>query len=101
MCPSIIAMLVGSVYNITDQIFIGQVVGMLGNAATNVVFPLVGLSIAVAQLVGVGLAANFNTKTLKKGKAACKAALQQAVGLNVDPNGRRTPRPSWAPASPC
>ena len=33
-----------------------------------------------------GLAANFNTKTLKKGKAACKAALQQAVGLNVDPN---------------
>ena len=58
--PSIIAMLVGSVYNITDQIFIGQVVGMLGNAATNVVFPLVGLSIAMSQLVGVGLAANFN-----------------------------------------
>ena len=58
--PSIIAMLVGSVYNITDQIFIGQVVGMLGNAATNVIFPLVGLSLAMSQLVGVGMAANFN-----------------------------------------
>lgn len=58
--PSIIAMLVGSVYNITDQIFIGQVVGMLGNAATNVVFPLVSLSIALSQLVGVGMAASFN-----------------------------------------
>ena len=33
-----------------------------------------------------GLAANFDTKTLEQGKAACKAALQQAVGLNVDPN---------------
>ncbi|MDO4515722.1 MAG: MATE family efflux transporter [Bacillota bacterium] len=58
--PSIIAMLVGSVYNITDQIFIGQVVGMLGNAATNVVFPLVSLSIALSQMVGVGMAAGFN-----------------------------------------
>lgn len=58
--PSIIAMLVGSVYNITDQIFIGQVVGMLGNAATNVVFPLVSFSIALSQLVGVGMAAGFN-----------------------------------------
>ena len=58
--PSIIAMLVGSVYNITDQIFIGQVVGMLGNAATNVVFPLVSFSIAMSQLVGVGMAAGFN-----------------------------------------
>lgn len=58
--PSIIAMLVGSVYNITDQIFIGQMVGMLGNAATNVVFPLVSLSIALSQLMGVGMAASFN-----------------------------------------
>lgn len=33
-----------------------------------------------------GLAANFNVKTLKKGKAACKQALQRAVGLNEDPN---------------
>ena len=33
-----------------------------------------------------GLATNFNLKTLKKGKAACKQALQRAVGLNEDPN---------------
>lgn len=58
--PSIIGMLVGAAYNITDQIFIGQVVGLLGNAATNVVFPLISLSIALAQMTGVGTAANFN-----------------------------------------
>ena len=38
--PSIIAMVVSSLYNIVDQIFIGQGVGYLGNAATNVAFPI-------------------------------------------------------------
>lgn len=58
--PSIISMLVMAAYNITDQIFIGHVVGMLGNAATNVAFPVVTLTTAFAQLTGVGTAANFN-----------------------------------------
>lgn len=58
--PSIISMLVAAAYNITDQIFIGHVVGMLGNAATNVAFPLTTLTTAFAQLIGVGTAANFN-----------------------------------------
>ena len=60
--PSIISMLVSAAYNITDQIFIGQVVGMLGNAATNVAFPTVMLTTALSQLIGVGTAANFNIK---------------------------------------
>ena len=58
--PSIISMLVNSLYNMTDQIFIGHMVGMLGNAATNVAFPLTMLMIAFAQLIGVGTSANLN-----------------------------------------
>ena len=58
--PAIIGMLVSAAYNITDQIFIGQVVGMLGNAATNIAFPTVTLATALSQLIGVGTAANFN-----------------------------------------
>lgn len=58
--PAIISMLVNAAYNITDQIFIGNDVGMLGNAATNVAFPVVTLTIAFSQLIGVGTAANFN-----------------------------------------
>ena len=58
--PSIISMLVNSLYNMTDQIFIGHTVGMLGNAATNVAFPMTMLLIAFPQLIGVGTAANFN-----------------------------------------
>ena len=38
--PCIISMLVNSLYNIVDQIFIGWGVGYLGNGATNVVFPI-------------------------------------------------------------
>lgn len=58
--PSIIAMLVSSLYNMVDQFFIGRSVGMLGNAATNVAFPLTITCTAVALLCGVGGAANFN-----------------------------------------
>ena len=58
--PSIISMLVGAAYNITDQIFIGHVVGMLGNAATNVTFPTVTLTTGISMLFGLGTAANFS-----------------------------------------
>ena len=58
--PSIISMLVGAAYNITDQIFIGHVVGMLGNAATNVAFPTVTLVTGISMLFGIGTAANFS-----------------------------------------
>ena len=58
--PSIIAMLVGAVYNIVDQLFIGQRVGTLGNAATNIAFPLSTSCIALALLFGIGGASCFN-----------------------------------------
>lgn len=56
--PSVISMLVNSIYNLVDQIFIGQGVGYLGNAATNVVFPFVIISMAVSLMIAVGTAAN-------------------------------------------
>lgn len=58
--PSIVAMLVSSLYNIVDQIFIGQGVGYLGNAATNVSFPLTTICLAIALLIGIGSATNFS-----------------------------------------
>ena len=58
--PSVIAMLVGSIYNIVDQLFIGHYVGELGNAATNVAFPLTTCSVAIGLLFGIGGASQFN-----------------------------------------
>ena len=58
--PCIISMLVTSLYNIVDQIFIGQGVGMLGNAATNIAFPLSIACTAISLLLGIGAASNFS-----------------------------------------
>lgn len=52
--PAVISMLVNAVYNIVDQIFIGQGVGYLGNAATTVAFPVVTIILAVSTLLGAG-----------------------------------------------
>jgi len=56
--PSIISMLVNSIYNIVDQIFIGQRIGYLGNGATSVTFPFVTLFLAISLMISIGTAAN-------------------------------------------
>lgn len=66
--PAIASSLVGSIYNIADQIFIGQKLGTVGNAATNVAFPLVMLMVAFAMTIGVGGSSNFSLYMGKKEK---------------------------------
>lgn len=58
--PSILAFLVSAIYNIVDQIFIGNIVGHLGNAATTVSFPITTISTALALLLGIGTASNYS-----------------------------------------
>ena len=66
--PCIISMLVNSLYNIVDQIFIGQGVGYLGNGATNVVFPLVMICLAFSLMFGDGASAYLSLKLGEKKK---------------------------------
>jgi len=65
--PSIIAMLVSSLYNIVDHIFIGWGVGSIGNGATNVAFPFTTICLAISLTIGVGAAAKFSLE-LGRGK---------------------------------
>lgn len=58
--PSILSFLVSAVYNIVDQIFIGNIIGHLGNAATTVTFPIAIISTAIALLLGIGTASNYS-----------------------------------------
>ncbi len=58
--PAILSSLVGSIYNIADQIFIGQKLGTMGNAATNVAFPLVLLMVTFSMMIGSGGASRFS-----------------------------------------
>ena len=65
--PSIISLVVSSLYNMVDQVFIGQGVGYLGNAATNVIMPLMVTMISLGLLVGNG-AASYMSLQLGKGE---------------------------------
>lgn len=60
--PAIASMVVNSIYNIVDQIFIGQGVGILGNAATNLTFPLVTIAMAIGTMIADGCVAYFSLK---------------------------------------
>lgn len=77
--PSVIALLVNSLYNIVDQIFIGWGIGYLGNGATNVVFPITIMALALSMTIGNGGAAYLS---LKLGEGETKAA-QKGVGNAV------------------
>ena len=71
--PSIIALIINSLYNMADQIFIGQGVGFLGNGATNIIAPIATITIAIATLFGDGLAAFFSLSLGKgEGEKAAK-----------------------------
>lgn len=81
--PCVISMLINSVYNIVDQIFIGKGVGTLGNAATNVIFPLVILFNAIAGLIGNGAAANMSLKLGEGDKKNAAKSLASSITLTI------------------
>lgn len=81
--PCIVAMLVNSLYNIVDQIFIGWGVGYLGNGATNVVFPLTMISLAFALMFGDGTASYLSLKLGEKNKKDAVKGVVNGVFLSV------------------
>ena len=81
--PSIISMLVSSLYNIVDQIFIGQGVGFLGNAATNVAFPLTTIALAIALLIGIGSASLFSLYLGEKKPERSSSIAGNSIGMSV------------------
>lgn len=73
--PSVVSMLVNAVYNIVDQIFIGQGVGYLGNAATTFSFPIVTIILAVGTMLGAGGSAYAAIKLGEKNEAEAEKTL--------------------------
>lgn len=81
--PSVIALLVNSLYNIVDQIFIGWGVGYLGNGATNIVFPITIIALALSMMIGNGGAAYLSLKLGEGEVSAAKKGVGNAVTLVV------------------
>ena len=77
--PCIISLVVNSLYNIVDQIFIGWGVGYLGNGATNVVFPLTMICLAFALMFGDGSSAFLSLKLGEKKKDEAKKGVANGI----------------------
>ncbi len=58
--PAIVGMVVASLYNIVDRVFIGQGVGPLAISGLALTFPLMTLIAAIGTLVGVGASARLS-----------------------------------------
>ena len=77
--PAITANIINAMYSVIDQIFIGQGVGYLGNAATNVAFPLTTICLAIGLMIGIGAASNFNLELGRGNPEKAKSVVGTAV----------------------
>lgn len=81
--PAVIANVVNALYNIVDQIFIGNGIGYLGNAATSVSFPLTTICMAIGLMTGLGSAAGFNLELGRKNEELAKKYAGNAASILI------------------
>lgn len=81
--PCVISLLVNSLYNIVDQIFIGWGVGYLGNGATNVVFPITIVALALSLMIGDGGAAYLSLKLGEGDTAKARRGVGNALAMVI------------------
>lgn len=79
--PTILGNIINSLYNIVDQIFIGHSVGYLGNAATNISFPIFIIILAFGVLTGIGTATNFSVELGRNNPDKAKKVVGTAIGI--------------------
>lgn len=78
--PCIVSLLISALYNIVDQIFIGNSeLGYLGNAATGVIFPILMIAMAFSWCIGDGTAAYLS---LCQGRKDSRSA-HQCIGTGI------------------
>ena len=82
--PCILSLLISSLYNIVDQIFIGNSkLGYLGNAATSIVFPITIISVAFAWAIGDGCAAFLSLCQGRKDTKNAHIAIGNGIIINI------------------
>ena len=79
--PTSLTLMVNYLYNLVDQIFVGQGVGITGMAATNIAFPLTILVNAVALMLGDGCAANISLCLGRKEQREADSTISHALTL--------------------
>lgn len=77
--PCIASLIISCLYNIVDQIFVGNGVGYLGNAATGVIFPITVVGWGMSLFFGDGAAAYLSVSL---GKNETKA-IHRGIGNSI------------------
>lgn len=81
--PAVASMLVNAVYNIVDQIFIGQGIGYLGNAATTISLPIIMIMLAISTLIGSGGSAYASIKLGEHDERQAERVLGNSFVLSI------------------
>ena len=79
--PTALTLMVNTMYNIVDQIFIGHAAGINGVAATNVTFPIGIIAAALALMIGDGCAANISLSLGRREQEEANRVFANAVVL--------------------
>jgi putative MATE family efflux protein len=69
--PCVVSLIISCLYNIVDQIFVGNGIGYLGNAATGIIFPITVIGWGASLLFGDGAAAYLS---LSQGRGDTKSS---------------------------
>lgn len=81
--PAVAGMLIMSLYNVVDRVFIGQIVGADAIAGLAITFPVMNLSAAIGVLVGVGAAARISILLGADDAGGARMVLGNALTLIV------------------
>lgn len=81
--PTAFTLMVNYFYNIVDQIFIGQGVGVTGMAATNVSMPFITISSAAALLLGDGCAAGMSLNLGRKDQEEADRIVSHTITMLI------------------
>ena len=81
--PAVIGMVVSSLYNIVDGIFVGRGVGDTGLGAINIVYPFIMLEIAITMLIAIGGANHFSANRGRGDEKAANNIFLQSIFLII------------------
>ncbi|MDE6248380.1 MAG: polysaccharide biosynthesis C-terminal domain-containing protein, partial [Paramuribaculum sp.] len=81
--PAVVGMLVMSLYNVIDRIFIGQGVGTAAIAGLAVTFPVMNVSSALGVLIGAGASARVSIMLGAQNQRGAETVLGNALTLII------------------
>lgn len=81
--PAFVGVVVSSLYNIVDRVFIGQVVGPLALAGLSAVFPIMLLQHAFAMLIGIGSSVRVSISLGEQNPWRAQRFLGSSLALSI------------------